>query len=134
MKIESLWKDNSISDSGKIWEPENIDLKLLSLEFLTIQDSIKIMIDDQDKLEDKDSIGNLALLNSDINRSYGNAFFPTKRRLIIEADMAGAFIPLGTKNVFLKYYSKDVNKHTRWTQKDINSYSEFLYQLLKDYQ
>lgn len=131
--IESLWKDNSISDKVKIWELENIDLKLLSLEFLTIQDSIKKMIDEQDKLEDKDNIGNLALLNSDINRSYGNAFFPTKRRLLIEADMAGTFIPLGTKNVFLKYYSKDVNKHTRWTQKDIESYSKFLLELLKDY-
>ena len=52
----------------------------------------------------KNCIGNLTLLNATINRSYGNAIFPAKRKVIIEHDKIGSFIPLCTKNVFLKYF------------------------------
>lgn len=129
-EINVLWIENN-KTMEELWCMENIHLDKLKQNFKSLHEGINNLIDEQDKVLDKDSIGNLTLLNSDINRSYGNAFFPTKRRMIIEKDIKGMFIPQGTKNVFLKYYSKDVNKHTRWTQKDIESYKDYLSDLLK---
>jgi uncharacterized protein with ParB-like and HNH nuclease domain len=62
----------------------------------------------------KDTLDNLALLDSSTNRGYGNALFPTKRKTIIENDMNGVFIPVCTKNLFLKYYSSNDESNTQW--------------------
>lgn len=64
--------------------------------------------------ENKDSIENLALLDARTNRSYGNALFQTKRQKIIEADTQGKFVPICTKNLFLKYYSPRDNDSSQW--------------------
>lgn len=64
------------------------------------------------------SIGNLTLLDSKTNRSYKNAIFPIKRSKIIALDKKATFVPLCTKNVFAKYYSKKVDKMLYWEAKD----------------
>ena len=58
--------------------------------------------------EDKDlqkvnSLGNLTLLDSKTNRSYGNSPFVLKRQRIVQNDKKGVFTPIATKNIFLKY-------------------------------
>lgn len=55
-------------------------------------------------------IGNLVLLSAEINRGYKNAPFRVKRDIIIKRDKNGEFIPICTKNAFLKYYS-DTNRN-----------------------
>lgn len=79
---------------------------------------------DEDRLdeEDKDTLGNMALLNASINRSYGNAYFAIKRMHIQDKDSEGIFIPLATKNVFMKYYSKRVDSMLVWTNDDAVGY------------
>lgn len=79
---------------------------------------------DEDRIsdEDKDHIGNMALLNASINRSYGNAYFAIKRMHIKDKDSDGIFIPLTTKNVFMKYYSKRVDSMLVWTNDDATDY------------
>jgi hypothetical protein len=72
----------------------------------------------------KNSIGNLTLLDAGTNRGYGNALFSSKRRIVIEKDKSGVFVPMCTKNVFLKYF--DGNLQTKWTEKDIEAYRDFL--------
>ncbi|MCX6244695.1 MAG: DUF262 domain-containing protein [Bacteroidetes bacterium] len=62
----------------------------------------------------KDTLDNLVLLDSGTNRGYGNALFPTKRQIIIEKDKEGIFIPVCTKNLFLKYYTKDDTDSSQW--------------------
>lgn len=64
--------------------------------------------------DSKDTLGNLVLLDSGTNRGYGNALFASKRQIIIEKDMNGIFIPNCTKNLFLKYYSKQDDNSTQW--------------------
>lgn len=64
------------------------------------------------------SLGNLTLLDSATNRGYQNAVFPIKRATIIALDKKATFVPLCTKNVFLKYYSKQVDKMLFWQAKD----------------
>ncbi len=77
---------------------------------------------EDDRLDDKDGLGNMALLNDWINRSYGNAFFAIKRMYIQDYDAAGVFIPLATKNLFMKYYSKRVDGMLTWTNDDSRDY------------
>ncbi len=72
--------------------------------------------------EDINDISNLTLLDSETNRGYKNAVFPFKRKTIIKRDKAGIFIPLCTKNVFLKYFSEYPPKISFWTQDDRNNY------------
>jgi len=81
----------------------------------------------------KDNIGNLVILNSEINRSYKNAFFPIKRAVIIEEDSKGNFIPPATKNVFLKQYSNKLSDMMNWNEDDIKSYREKIFELTKKY-
>ena len=73
-----------------------------------------------------DNIWNLVLLNSKINREYHNALFNQKRAKIIEYDKNGDFIPLTTKNVFLKYYTKNPSEFIRWDDDDREGYMSYL--------
>lgn len=86
--------------------------------------------------KNKDSINNLTLLNSDINRSYKDAPFPYKRYYIIQQDQEGGhFIPIGTRNLFLKYYSSSKTSSSsldlmRWNEADKDSYLTFIHSIV----
>lgn len=67
-------------------------------------------------------IGNLALLDKGTNRAYKNAIFPVKRRWILGLDEAGTFVPLCTRNVFLKCYSDDIANMLFWSPHDADCY------------
>ena len=87
---------------------------------------------------EKDWIGNLTLLNSSINREYQNALFPQKLRTIKRNDQEGAYIPLCTKYLFLKYYS-NIKGHVsaftmmRWRDEDQNDYYEAIKRTLGEF-
>lgn len=81
----------------------------------------------------KNNIGNLTLLDAETNRSYGNALFTTKRRIIIEKDMKGTFVPIWTKNLFLKYFDLKAGSRTKWTESDIKSYRKIIADKLTDF-
>jgi uncharacterized protein with ParB-like and HNH nuclease domain len=85
------------------------------------------------KDEDINDISNLALLDSETNRGYKNAVFPLKRKTIISREKEGTFIPLCTKNVFLKYFSEYPPKISFWTQEDRDNYFQDLTIVLKPY-
>lgn len=78
------------------------------------------------------SIGNLTLLDSSTNRGNQNVIFPIKRAKIIALDKKAAFVPLCTKNVFLKYYSKQVDKMLFWATKDTEDHQQALCKSLYD--
>ena len=87
----------------------------------------------EDKVEDKDNISNLTLLDEETNRSYGNAFFPIKRKRIIANDELGIFVPIATKNLFLKYYSKRSNNLMHWENSDAKDYLACLKEFVSPY-
>ena len=89
--------------------------------------------------EEKNRIWNYTLLDSSTNRSYGNAIFSAKRRIIIgkdkgklipipklsrdkrfniekETDANSPFVPPCTRNVFMKYYSPTIGDTNYWTR------------------
>jgi len=78
------------------------------------------------------SVGNLTLLDSRTNRSYKNAMFPIKRKRIVHNDMNGVFVPICTKNVFMKFYSKKL-EGMYWTEDDASDYVGAIKQVLAEY-
>jgi hypothetical protein len=78
-------------------------------------------------------ISNLTLLDSETNRGYKNAVFPLKRKTIINRDKSGVFIPICTKNVFLKYFSEYPPKISFWTEEDRENYETDLISVLNKY-
>jgi uncharacterized protein with ParB-like and HNH nuclease domain len=79
------------------------------------------------------SIKNLALLTPPDNSSLNNSPFHRKRDKIKYLDEKGSFIPICTKNVFLKYYSKNVEQNTKWDKKDMDAYLAEMKSVLTDY-
>jgi hypothetical protein len=92
-------------------------------------------INDSDTMDETGTNGleNICLLDSGTNRGYKNSIFPVKRKVIIEKDINGIFIPLCTKNVFLKYYSDDIGNMQIWSKKDRLWYLEKINNKLEDY-
>lgn len=74
----------------------------------------------EDKIN-KNNIANLTLLDKATNRGYGNSLFATKRRIIIDNEIKGKFILPCTKNLFLKYYTKESPKINRWSREKESS-------------
>jgi hypothetical protein len=85
------------------------------------------------KDDEINDISNLTLLDSETNRGYKNAVFPLKRKTIINRDKAGIFIPICTKNVFLKYFSEYPPKISFWTDEDRENYENDLMTVLNNY-
>lgn len=83
--------------------------------------------------ENIDGISNLALLDEKTNKGYKNAVFPLKRKCIIELDKTGGFVPICTKNVFLKYFSDYPPKISFWTQDDREKYEADIVRVLANY-
>lgn len=82
---------------------------------------------------DINGISNLALLDEKTNKGYKNAVFPLKRKIIIDLDKSGGFVPICTKNVFLKYFSDYPPKISFWTQDDREKYEIDLIRVLSGY-
>lgn len=69
------------------------------------------------------SVTNLTLLASNHNSALSNAVFEVKRRRILELDRRGEYIPVCTRQVFLKYYTDaDAQQVHFWSERDRNSY------------
>lgn len=69
------------------------------------------------------SISNLALLANGHNSALSNSAFEVKRRRILALDRQGAYIPICTRQVFLKYYTDaDAQQFHFWSTKDRNAY------------
>jgi hypothetical protein len=85
---------------------------------------------ESDDDEERNDIANLTLLDSRTNRSYQNAPFAVKRQTILSLDKAGIFIPLCTRNVFLKAYSAQPGNAIFWTDEDGEEYQQAIVKTL----
>jgi len=111
------------------WKEEDEDgFKILFEQIVTYFNSELRGEDD-----DINDLSNLTLLDSGTNRSYKNAVFPFKRKTIINRDKQGIFIPICTKNVFLKYFSEYPPKISFWSQEDRENYENDLHNILNSY-
>lgn len=82
----------------------------------------------------KDYLSNLTLLDSATNREYRDAPFAYKRYCIVKNDRLGdRFIPLCTRNLFLKYYTDSNNESSyldtmRWNSSDREGYMKAMHE------
>ena len=78
-----------------------------------------------DRIPDEDlhSIANLALLGFKDNIVLSNSLFETKRQKIIDMDRSGVYVPVCTRNVFMKYYTPaGSNQPHFWGAPDRDAY------------
>jgi len=79
-------------------------------------------------------IRNMALLSSEDISRLSNSVFEAKRRKILEMDKEGAFIPIATKRIFLKYYADEGNlQYSIWTKEERANYKADISETLKPY-
>jgi len=119
---------NTLTDLYHVAYADKIDDARFSSVYNTIRIEFK-----EDNEPSKCAISNLALLDSATNRSYKNAFFPIKRKIILQNDKRGTFIPICTKNVFMKAYSKKVDEVMYWNKYDADFYLQAIEETLVDY-
>lgn len=114
--------------------------------------------DDSLSQVEKNQPWNFTLLDSSTNRSYGNAIFSAKRRIIVGKDQGkklpiptlksikvdyenevnqspypraqSPFIPLCTKYVFLKYYTNVSTDYNYWTKSDAMAYEANMVEMM----
>ena len=99
-------------------------------EFPDLAQRIIARYDAESDRETDNTIGNLTLLDAATNRSYKNAVFPAKRKTLIDLDRSGTFVPVCTKNVFLKYYSPRIDDMLVWTAADTAAHQGALHTAL----
>ena len=141
--ISYISEDASFHIEGKKTE-DNSKEQAIKKDAITLMDSTSFdndqfeaiymrVISHYDPRGDEDvdnSIGNLTLLDSSTNRSYKNAVFPIKRARIITLDKEATFVPLCTKNAFLKYYSKQVDKMLYWEPRDSQDHQRAMSEII----
>jgi uncharacterized protein with ParB-like and HNH nuclease domain len=93
--------------------------------------------DNQSGLSEKEihSISNLCLLDKHTNSVLNNSVFDVKREKIKKRELQGHYIPISTRNVFLKYYTDYPKDNAYWTKEDRNAYFssiEEVYNFFKD--
>jgi len=74
------------------------------------------------KDENDHLIKNLCLLDKATNSQLNNSVFDVKREKIKKRELAGYYIPICTKNVFLKAYTTYPATNAYWTKTDRNDY------------
>jgi uncharacterized protein with ParB-like and HNH nuclease domain len=120
--------NNTLKDLFQVAYDDKID----DARFTSVYNTIRIEFK-EDNEPSKCAISNLALLDSATNRSYKNAFFPIKRKIILQNDKRGTFIPICTKNVFMKAYSKKLDEVMYWNKDDADSYLKVIEETLEKY-
>lgn len=107
--------------------------KIEDEEFSDIQKEIFNEHSDDADTIDIHTLDNLALLSSKDNSSLNSNIFPVKRDKIKLLDKEGSFIPICTRNVFLKYYSNDVKEFLTWNKLDRDAYLQEIINELEPY-
>ena len=93
---------------------------------------IKVIADDDihgegdDEEKKKNWIGNLTLLDSGTNRSYGNSLFVIKQKVIGNRIKDGVFVPICTRNVFDKKIPNCTSGSLQWDWNDKKCHHEYL--------
>ncbi|HHT7190498.1 TPA: DUF262 domain-containing protein [Bacillus cereus] len=125
----SVWVEGTIhllERLGRYKETEEY-LKAVSLEELTEEKFNKIFQKVVEETKGKFSsesngLDNLVLLDQGTNSSLSNHFYPVKYKRLIDYDKSGAYIPLATRNTFMKYYSDTVTQYELWSLEDGEAY------------
>ena len=98
-------------------------------------EAIKEIAEEKSEEEDnRNTIGNLTLLDAETNRSYGNALFPRKRKEILEAIRNGKYVPQCTQMIFYKNFGEtSLQNSLYWSDSCKKAYQDYILNELKKY-
>ncbi len=99
-------------------------------EFNEVSPSVINILSDGDDSTFLHTLSNMALLTVGENAALNNSTFDVKREKIIEMDKGGDYIPVCTKNVFMKYYSPSDTKLHFWGEEDRKCYIQAMNNVL----
>jgi len=110
------------------------DEKLTYEVFSDLFEKITALLSEEGSIEYTHSLSNLALLGQSDNSTLNNSTFDVKRNKILEMDQASDYIPVGTRRVFLKYYTpSESNQLHFWGQADRDGYIKAMNDVLRNY-
>lgn len=99
-------------------------------EFNDVTTTVVTILSDSDDNSQMHSLSNMALLTVCDNAALSNSTFDVKRAKIIEMDKRGEYIPICTRNVFMKYYSSSDTKLHFWAEEDRKDYIKYINKVL----
>ena len=140
-KAQDAWLGNSEEciDKSNLEDDVKNDLKKKIASFINGNENSgfdKLQMEILNKFGDlvnMHGIENLALLAAEDNSFLSNGPFIEKREKIIEMDKNGEFIPICTKNVFLKYYTKNLSNVYFWSKQDQEDYKDSIIKTLEKF-
>jgi len=125
---------DALADLTALSEPRRAELTTkidavlpaITLEkFQTLEAEVRavLSIGPGDPADEEQGISNLTLLERDDNSALSNAVFAVKRKRVLDLDRQGSYIPVCTRNVFLKYYTNDRAQQIHfWSPQDRAAY------------
>ena len=121
--IEQLHSDK---DPGNVLERFNEIQKEVIIIFTPKEDVVK-------ENEYSHHLANMALLDVSQNAALSNSVFDVKRHRVINYDREGRYIPVCTKHVFFKYYTKESPSLFFWGESDRRDYVEAIDEKISPY-
>lgn len=112
--------------SSQIEEMKNLisQDKIGDVDFDNIVINIMEILNQKSNLDmnDMHSISNLCLIDKNTNSQLNNSVFDVKREKIKKREFEGFYIPLCTRNIFLKAYTNYPKNNVYWTEEDRTDY------------
>lgn len=102
-------------------------------EFNAVAPAVINILSDGDDKSQMHTLSNMALLTVGENATLNNSTFDVKRMKIIDMDKAGDYIPICTRNIFMKYYSCSDTKLHFWSEEDRKDYIYAMNNVLYDH-
>ena len=110
------------------------DEKLTSETFSELFEKVTNILSEEGSIDYTHSLSNLALLRQSNNSALNNSTFDVKRNKILEMDKKSDYIPVGTRRVFLKYYTpSQLNQMNFWGKVDRDGYINEMNNVLRNY-
>ena len=140
-KAQDAWLENSKKyiDESSLKDDVKNDLKKKIANFINGNENNRFdelqmeILNKFGNMVNMHGIENLVLLAAEDNSFLSNGPFIEKRSKIIEMDKNGEFIPICTKNVFLKYYSNELSNVYFWSKDDQENYKGSIIKTLENF-
>ena len=132
------WIDNALKEINEIPDKNStksrIDAFYKDGNYKEVIPLIQELVEEDADEDQKNSIGNLTLLDEKTNKSYGNSLFCQKNRIIRERITRGTFVPASTSMVFNKDFDTSTNRNFfKWGADDKKAYHDYIFNELKTF-
>ena len=107
--------------------------ELPNITFAIIYKEVFEVLSNETKDFEKHTLQNMCLLDGRTNSSLNKSVFEVKRSKVRERELEGNFIPISSRNVFLKTYSKYPKNSNFWDKDDRLDYVDNIKTVLHDF-